>query len=94
MLPSMVIKLRPAKSGFGPSRAMAARRKLAAVHRAERRRSERGTKPSRIDLDAYLPLMIDSEAARRHRVLAPTLTPKHVSEEDIARAVLAHFRGT
>lgn len=95
MLLHMVTRLRPAMSGIGPSRAMAARRKLAAVRRAGRRKSGKDTgpmcaEPAELD-DAYLPLVIDSEAARRHRVLAPTLTPKHVSAEAIAKAVHTYF---
>ena len=40
-----------------------------------------------VEPGAYLPLASDSRTARSHRVLAPTLKPTRVSEEEIAEAV-------
>ena len=40
-----------------------------------------------VEPGAYLPLASDSRTARSHRVLAPTLKPTRVSEEQIAEAV-------
>lgn len=54
-------------------------------------RDSMGTTPRCIDPEVYLPLMHDSAAARRHRVMAPTLTLKHVSAEDIDKAVRDYF---
>ena len=44
-----------------------------------------GTGP--VEPGIYLPLASDSRTARSHRVLAPTLKPTRVSEEEIAEAV-------
>ena len=40
-----------------------------------------------VEPGGYLPLASDSRTARSHRVLAPTLKPTRVSEEEIAEAV-------
>ena len=71
-----------------PGKPVAKRQRvLRGVRTHDHGRATAGAGTGPVEPEVYLPLASDSRTARSHRVLAPTLKPTRVSEEEIAEAV-------